>query len=177
MLQQRAAQLPLWQVIPLWQLLQSGLPWPPRFAGAGKASIALRLASTIVSRLPAEMPAPCLNIDEPCSSAYALATGSPSCRAASFFWPCARAHRDQHNPVIKPGTLTAPAHGGFSGMSVHADCAGYDSVGMGQALAEDQGVDERFDLECGEKLALHLRHGWGLGFSLDDVTFEYSNEG
>jgi hypothetical protein len=44
-----------------------------------------------------------------------------------------------------------------------------DSVGRVQTLAEDQGVDERFDLECGEQLTLHLRHGWGLGFSLDEL--------
>jgi hypothetical protein len=53
---------------------------------------------------------------------------------------------------MKPGTLTAPPSG-FSGMSVHADCGWCDCVGRGQALAENERVDERFDLECGEQLA------------------------
>jgi hypothetical protein len=47
-------------------------------------------------------------------------------------------------------------------MSVHADCGWCDCVGMGQALAEDEGVDERFDLECGEQLCLHLSARLGL---------------
>jgi hypothetical protein len=116
------------------------------------------------------MPAPCLKRLEPCSSAYALAAGRPSCRAASFFWPCAKAHKDQHSPLIKPGTLTAPPSATFSGMSVHADCGWCDCVGRDKPLPKMRLVDERLDLECGEQLCLHLRQaGWGLAsFSFED---------
>jgi hypothetical protein len=76
--------------------------------------------------------------DEPCISAYALATGSPSCSTASFFLAVCQSAQapSQSGDKARYGHCRAKCR--FSGMSVHADCAGYDSVGRVQALAEDQ---------------------------------------
>jgi hypothetical protein len=54
-------------------------------------------------------------------------------------------------------------------MSVHADCAGYDSVGRVQALAENEGLDERFHLKGVEKLALRF---WQAGTDVGKGSFD-----